>query len=75
MTEDFTNSKAGKKLLSFDIPKLIESLNRLSDAINASNRLQEKRIIFEQRKALNESKSNAGTTRSRNYSIESEDKN
>lgn len=61
MSEEFTKTKEGKKLLSFDIPRLIESLDRLTSAITASNKIEEKKLLIEQRRILNE-KNHAGTS-------------
>jgi len=54
--EDFLKSKAGKKLLENDIPKLAEGIMLLAKALNESNKLEEKKLIIEKKKLLLESK-------------------
>jgi hypothetical protein len=54
--EDFLKSKAGKKLLEQDIPKLAEGIMLLAKALNESNKLEEKKLIIEKKKILLESK-------------------
>lgn len=63
MTPEFAKSRVGKKLLEFDIPRLAEAMEKLATAITESNKLEEKKLLIEQKRFLNERK-DAGITRS-----------
>jgi len=41
---EFHKTSMGKKFYDIDLPKLIQSINRLSDALEKSNALREKDI-------------------------------
>ena len=49
MSVPFHNTKMGQKYYNHDLPKLIESQNRLADAIEKQNALNEKRLRFDQK--------------------------
>lgn len=51
---EFAKSRAGKKFLDLDIPKLTEAMENLASAINESNKIQEKKLLIEQKRLLNE---------------------
>ena len=61
MTSEFAKSQIGKKFLTNDIPQLVVSLNKLTEAMNESNKIEEKKLLIEQKRYLNETK-NARTT-------------
>ena len=48
---EFHKTSMGKKFYDADLPKLIQSMNRLSDALEKSNALREK-DIKENKKAV-----------------------
>jgi len=51
---EFAKSRTGKKFFEFDIPKLIEAMQGLSTSINESNKIEEKKLLIEQKRYLNE---------------------
>jgi len=53
---DFYKTRAGKKYIEITIPKLIISNNKLSDAIEKQNKLNEKFLLIEKKKLLIEKK-------------------
>ena len=61
MTSEFAKSQIGKKFLTNDIPQLVVALNKLTEAMNESNKIEEKKLLIEQKRYLNETK-NARTT-------------
>jgi hypothetical protein len=69
MTPEFAKSRVGKKLIEFDIPRLAEAMEKLATAITESNKLEEKKLLIEQKRFLNERK-DAGITRSRSNRFE-----
>ena len=56
MTPEFAKSRVGKKLLEFDVPRLAEAMEKLATAINESNKIEEKKLLIEQKRYLNETK-------------------
>jgi len=54
--KDFYNTKAGRKYFENDLPKLIESQNRLASAIEKQNQLTEKMHRLEMVKLRESSK-------------------
>jgi len=48
--ENFIKSNAGKKFLEKDLPKLISVLENIGNAINESNKINQKQFILEHRK-------------------------
>jgi hypothetical protein len=56
MTSEFAKSQIGKKFLTNDIPQLVVALNKLTEAMNESNKIEEKKLIIEQKRYLNETK-------------------
>jgi hypothetical protein len=63
--EDFAKTRAGKKFLEMDIPKLADALERLAEAMTESNKIEEKKLVLEQKRFLNEKRnSNAKNTES-----------
>lgn len=63
MTTEFGKSAQGKKFLEHDVPRLAIAMENLAKAISESNKIEEKKLLFEKRKLLNENK-HAGITRS-----------
>jgi hypothetical protein len=59
---EFSKTRAGKKFIEHDIPSLVEALNKLASSLNESNKIEEKKLIIEHKRYLNEK--NAGITRS-----------
>lgn len=59
---EFAKTRTGKKFFEYDIPKLIEAMESLSKNINESNKIEEKKLLIEQKRYLNEQ--HAGTSRS-----------
>jgi len=53
---DFYKTRAGKKYIEITIPNLIISNNKLSDAIENQNKINEKLLIIEKKKLLIEKK-------------------
>jgi hypothetical protein len=74
MTPEFAKSRVGKKFLEFDVPRLAEAMEKLATAINESNKIEEKKLLIEQKRYLNERK-DARTTGSGEDRIESEPQN
>lgn len=56
MTTEFAKTLMGKKFYDKDVPKLISVLEKLSDALLESNKLEEKKLLIEQKRYLNEKK-------------------
>jgi hypothetical protein len=56
MTTEFAKTLTGKKFYEKDVPKLISVLEKLSDALLESNKLEEKKLLIEQKRFLNEKK-------------------
>ena len=56
MTTEFAKTLIGKKFYDKDVPKLISVLEKLSDALLESNKLEEKKLLIEQKRYLNEKK-------------------
>lgn len=69
--EDFTKTSGGKKFIEHDLPKLIEVLGKLTNAMLDANKIEEKRLLMEQKRFINEKNENARITRSRTNRIES----
>ena len=59
---EFSKTRVGKRLIEHDIPALVQALSKLSESINESNRIEEKKLVLEQKRYLTEK--NAGITRS-----------
>jgi hypothetical protein len=59
---EFSKTRVGKRLIEHDIPALVQALSKLSESINESNRIEEKKLVIEQKRYLTEK--NAGITRS-----------
>ena len=74
MATDFPSTRRGAKFYDFDIPKLTEQLERIANALEGKNKIEEKRLVLEQKKLLKESK-DAGITRSSENSDESTSEN
>jgi hypothetical protein len=63
--ENFATSRAGKKFLEMDIPKLADAIEKLAEAMTESNKIEEKKLVLEQKRFLNEKRnSNAKNTES-----------
>jgi hypothetical protein len=59
---EFSKTRVGKRFIEHDIPALVQALSKLSESINESNRIEEKKLVIEQKRYLTEK--NAGVTRS-----------
>ena len=55
--EEFSKSRIGKKFLEFDIPRLTEAMEKLANAMVESNKLEEKKLLLEHKKFINEKNS------------------
>ena len=53
---NFHSTRRGSKFYDFDIPKLTEQLERIANALEGKNKIEEKRLVLEQKKLLKESK-------------------
>ena len=53
---EFAKTLSGKKFLERDMPKLVDVLERLTTALIESNKIEEKRLLIEQKRFLNENK-------------------
>ena len=62
MTPEFAKSRTGKKFLEFDVPRLAEAMEKLATAITESNKIEEKKLVLEQKRFLNERKEHARIT-------------
>jgi hypothetical protein len=62
--EDFASSRVGKKFLEHDLPKLVDVLGKLTEALNESNKIEGKKLLIEQKRFINEKNENARITRS-----------
>ena len=49
-TADFGKSLRGAKFYERDVPKLIGVLDRIAEALEAQNKLNEKRLLLEKKK-------------------------
>ena len=56
MTPEFAKSRIGKKLLEFDVPRLAEAIEKLATVMAESNKIEEKKLVLEQKRYLNERK-------------------
>jgi hypothetical protein len=74
MATEFPSTRRGAKFYDFDIPKLTDQLERIANALESKNKIEEKRLVLEQKKLINE-KANAGITRSSENSDESTSEN
>lgn len=54
--EDFARTRRGSKFFELDIPKIAEQLERIAAQMERKNRIEEKRLILEQRKYNKENK-------------------
>lgn len=52
--EEFAKTRAGKKFLENDLPKLVDVLSKLTEALTESNKIEEKKLLIEQKRFLNE---------------------
>jgi hypothetical protein len=52
--EEFSKTRNGKKFFEFDIPRLAEAMENLANAITESNKIEEKKLLIEQKRYLNE---------------------
>lgn len=55
---EFSKTRVGKKFIEHDIPALVQALSKLSESISESNRIEEKKLVIEQKRYLTEK--NAG---------------
>tara|TARA_R110002153_G_scaffold58274_2_gene159859 strand:- start:110 stop:292 length:183 start_codon:yes stop_codon:yes gene_type:complete len=54
--KDFASTLSGKKFFDKDMPRLVMALENLSNALLESNKLEEKKLLIEQKRYLNEKK-------------------
>jgi hypothetical protein len=54
MDNDFSKSRIGKKFFESDLPQLISVLGKLTEAMATSNKIEEKKLLIEQKRFLNE---------------------
>ena len=54
MDNEFAKSRNGKKFLENDLPQLVSVLGKLTEALLESNKIEEKRLLIEQKRYLNE---------------------
>ena len=47
---NFHSTRRGSKFYDFDIPKLTEQLERIANALEGKNKIEEKRLVLEQKK-------------------------
>jgi hypothetical protein len=59
---EFSKTRTGKKFIENDIPALVLALSKLTESINESNKIEEKKLVLEQKRYITEK--NAGITRS-----------
>jgi hypothetical protein len=58
MDNEFAKSRNGKKFLENDLPQLVSVIGKLTEALLESNKIEEKRLLIEQKRFLNESREN-----------------
>jgi len=60
MTNDFHKTLIGQKFYNVDLPELIRTLSKLTEAVEYKNELTEKMLLLEKKKfkQINESKLN-----------------
>jgi hypothetical protein len=60
MTNDFHKTLIGQKFYNVDLPELIKTLSKLTEAVEYKNELTEKMLLLEKKKfkQINESKLN-----------------
>ena len=51
---NFHSTRRGSKFYDFDIPKLTEQLERIANALEGKNKIEEKRLVLEQKKLIKE---------------------
>jgi hypothetical protein len=61
--EDFAKTRNGKKFFENDIPKLADSIQKLASAIFESNKIEEKKLVLEQKRFLLEKTSDRNNTK------------
>ncbi len=57
--DDFARTRRGTKFFDADIPKLVQMLERVSIALEESNKLEEKKLLLEHKKWLKENRQSA----------------
>jgi hypothetical protein len=57
--EEFAKSRNGKKFFEFDIPRLAQAMEKLAEALVQSNKIEEKKLVLEQKRVLNEQRIDA----------------
>ncbi len=60
--EEFSKTRQGKKFMEYDIPKLTEAMEKLAEVLLQHNKIEEKKLVLEQKRYLTEK--NARITRS-----------
>tara|TARA_B110000503_G_C7157723_1_gene418088 strand:+ start:1027 stop:1209 length:183 start_codon:yes stop_codon:yes gene_type:complete len=54
--KEFASTLSGKKFLEKDMPRLVIVLEKLANALLESNKIEEKKLLIEQKRYLNEKK-------------------
>ena len=48
--DDFAKTRRGQRFVDFDIPMIAEQLKRIADGLENKNKIEEKRLILEQKR-------------------------
>lgn len=56
MDNEFAKTRTGKKFFENDLPMLINAITKMSEALVESNKIEEKKLLLEQKKYLNETR-------------------
>jgi hypothetical protein len=71
--EDFAKSRRGTEFFDYNLPKIASQLQRIADAMERKNAIEEKRLLMEQKQYRKENLSeNARITGSSENMLESE---
>jgi hypothetical protein len=71
--EDFAKSRRGTEFFDYNLPKIASQLERIADAMERKNSIEEKRLLMEQKQYRKENLSeNARITGSSKDLLESE---
>jgi hypothetical protein len=64
--DDFEKTRRGQRFVDFDIPMIAEQLKRIADGLESKNKIEEKRLILEQ-KRYNKEFRNLNSTESTDF--------
>jgi hypothetical protein len=64
--DDFAKTRRGQRFVDFDIPMIAEQLKRIADGLESKNKIEEKRLILEQ-KRYNKEFRNLNSTESTDF--------